>query len=51
MHCTRSSSKTYLVYWYTRHLCSIDWGVHLPAIYMHCTRSSSGCSSMQGIYA
>ena len=26
-------------------------GVHLSAIYMHCTRSSSRCSSMQGIYA
>ena len=26
-------------------------GVHLPSIYMHCTRSSSGCSGMQGIYA
>ena len=33
----------------TRHLCSIDWGVHLPSIYMHCTISSSGCSGMQGI--
>ena len=29
----------------------IDWGVHLPSIYMHCTISSSGCSSMQGMYA
>ena len=30
----------------------LNWlGVHLPSIYMHCTRSSSGCSSMQGIYA
>ena len=26
-------------------------GVHLPSIYMHCTKSSSGCSSMQGICA
>ena len=26
-------------------------GVHLPSIYMHCTRSSSGCSGMQGICA
>ena len=26
-------------------------GVHLSAIYMHCTRSSSRCSGMQGIYA
>ena len=26
-------------------------GGHLPAIYMHCPRSSSGCSSMQGICA
>ena len=26
-------------------------GVHLPSIYMHCTRSSSGCSGMQGLYA
>ena len=33
------------------HLCSIDWGVHLPSIYMHCPRSSGGCSSMQGICA
>ena len=33
------------------HLCSIDWGVHLPSIYMHCPRSSSGCSGMQGICA
>ena len=33
------------------HLCLIDWVVHLPSIYMHCPRSSSGCSSMQGIYA
>ena len=31
----------------------LDWlGLHLPSIYMHCPRSSSGCSSiMQGIYA
>ena len=27
------------------------WGVHLPSIYMHCPRSSSGYSGMQGIYA
>ena len=33
------------------HLCSIDQGVHLPSIYMHCPRSSSGCSGMQGICA
>ena len=26
------------------------WGIHLPSIYMYCTRSSSGCSSTQGIY-
>ena len=25
--------------------------IHLPAIYMHCLRSSTGCSGMQGIYA
>ena len=43
---------------------SFKWGVHcqicqflstmsidLPAIYMHCPRSSSGCSGMQSIYA
>ena len=37
---------------YARHLCSIDWwGPSAFYIYMHCTRSSSGCSSMQGIYA
>ena len=31
---------------------TLDWlGVHLPSIYMHCPRSSSGCSSMQGICA
>ena len=30
----------------------LDWlGVHLPSIFMYCTRSSSGCSGMQGIYA
>ena len=29
----------------------IDWGVHLPSIYMHCITSSSRCSGMQGIYA
>ena len=30
----------------------LNWlGVYLPSIYMHCTKSSSGCSSMQGIYA
>ena len=30
----------------------LDWvGVHLPFSYMHCPRSSSGCSGMQGIYA
>ena len=29
----------------------IDWGVHLPSIYMHCPRSSNGCSGMQGICA
>ena len=33
------------------HLCSNDWGVHLPSIYRHYPRSSSGCSSMQGICA
>ena len=28
----------------------LGWlGVHLPSIYMHCTRSCNGCSSMQGI--
>ena len=26
-------------------------GVYLPSIYMHCTRSSSGCSSMQDLCA
>ena len=30
---------------------TIDWGVHLPSIYMYCTTSSSGCSSMQCICA
>ena len=48
MHCTRSSSgcsgmqSIYLqltVYWYSRQLCSIDWG----------SRSTSGCIGMQGI--
>ena len=30
----------------------LDWlGVHLPSIFMYCTRSSSRCSGMQGIYA
>ena len=30
----------------------LNWlGVHLPSIYMPCTISSRGCSSMQGIYA
>ena len=31
----------------------LEWlvGVHLPSIYMHCPRSSSGCSGMQGICA
>ena len=33
------------------HLCSIDWWFHLPFIYVHCTRYSSGCSLIQGIYA
>ena len=33
------------------HLCLIDCGIHLPSLYMHCPRSSSGCSSMQGICA
>ena len=33
------------------HLCLINWGVHLPAIYMHCLRSSSVHSGIQGIYA
>ena len=80
MHGTRSSSgcsgmqgiyAQLTVYWYSRHLCSIDrrgvdlpvgvlvckasvlnWlGVHLPSMYMYCTRSSSGCSGMQGICA
>ena len=32
MHCTRSINKTDLVYWYTRHLCSIDGGVHLTLV-------------------
>ena len=27
------------------------WGFHLPSIYLHCPRSSSWCSSMQGICA
>ena len=25
--------------------------VHLPSIYMHCTRSYNGCSNMQGLCA
>ena len=29
----------------------LDWGVQLTSIYMHCPRSSSGCSRMQGISA
>ena len=30
----------------------LDWlGGHLPSIYMHCTRSNSGCNSMQDICA
>ena len=29
----------------------LKWGVHLPVIYMHCPRFSSGCSGIQGIYA
>ena len=30
----------------------LNWlGVHLPSIYMHCTRSSSRCRDMQGICA
>ena len=30
----------------------LNWlGVHLSSIYMHCPRSSSGCSSRQGICA
>ena len=30
----------------------LNWlGVHLPSIYMHCSRSSSGCNSMQDICA
>ena len=33
------------------HRYSIDLGDHLPSIYMHCTRSDSGCSGMQGLYA
>ena len=33
------------------HLCLIDWVVHLPSIYMHCTRSSSSCSGMKLICA
>ena len=30
----------------------LEWlgRVHLPSIYMHCPRSSSGCSGMQDIY-
>ena len=31
-------------------MCSIYWGVHLPSIYMHCPRSSSGCSGMKDFY-
>ena len=34
IYCTRSSSKTYLVYQYSRYLCSIDRGVCLPSIYI-----------------
>ena len=33
------------------YLCSTDWEVHLPSIYMHCSRSSSRCSSRHGICA
>ena len=36
---------------YSRHPCLIDWWFHLPSIYMHCTRSSSGCCIIQDIYA
>ena len=32
MHCTRSRSKTYLVYWHSRHLCLIDWRGLDPAV-------------------
>ena len=28
-----------------------DWGVHLHSIYMHCSRSNSGCKCMQDICA
>ena len=28
------------MYWYSRHLCLIDWGVHLSSIHRHCTRSN-----------
>ena len=32
IYCTRSCCKNYLVYWYSRNLWSIDWGVHLPLV-------------------
>ena len=48
LHC---AMLIYLVYWYSVNLCSIDWRIHLPAIYKHCPRFSSWCSGIQGIYA
>ena len=32
MHCAISRKKTDVVYWYARHLCSIDGGLHLPLV-------------------
>ena len=34
MHCTRSSKKTDLMYWYARHLCTKGGRVYLPPIYI-----------------
>ena len=48
LHC---AMLIYLVQQYSMHLCSLDSGVHLPFIYVHCPRSISGCYGMQGICA
>ena len=41
MHCTKPGNDTDLVYWYVRHLFSIDGGFYLPPTYMSCIRSSN----------
>ena len=37
MHCSIYIDVPSLVQQYSRHLCLIDWGFHLPWVYVHCS--------------